>query len=88
MLKDYLSSFEPHLAELTGDRPRSRRSAKAYRVYSKKVPLDGGDYTMDHTAVVYLMDKEGSFVAPFNLKRPAEDAPPICADISEPVPPH
>jgi protein SCO1/2 len=27
---------------------------------------------MDHTAVVYLMDKNGRFVAPFNMKRTAE----------------
>ena len=28
---------------------------------------------MDHTAITYLMDKEGRFVSPFNLKRtPAE----------------
>ncbi len=48
--------------------------AKAYRVYAKKVPTDNGDYTMDHTALVYLMDKQGRFVAPFNLKRKPEDA--------------
>ena len=29
---------------------------------------------MDHTALVYLMDKEGRFVAPFNLKRRPEEA--------------
>ncbi|MFH1556864.1 MAG: SCO family protein, partial [Pseudomonadota bacterium] len=39
-----------------------------------KVPLEGDDYTMDHTAVVYLMDKTGAFVAPFNLKRPPAEA--------------
>ena len=33
--------------------------AKAYRVYFKKVPLDQGGYTMDHTAIIYLMDKDG-----------------------------
>jgi protein SCO1/2 len=32
------------------------------------VPQENG-YTMDHTAIVYLMDKDGRFVAPFNLKR-------------------
>jgi len=36
--------------------------------------LDGGDYTMDHTAIVYLMDKEGRFVSPFSLKRKPEVA--------------
>ena len=46
----------------------------AYRVYAKKVPLKDGDYTMDHTALIYLMDREGRFVSPFNLKRKPEEA--------------
>ena len=73
-LKDYLSSFDPHLSGLTGDPAAIAAVAKAYRVYFKKVPLDQGDYTMDHTAIVYLMDKDGRFVAPFNLKRTTEAA--------------
>ena len=74
VIKDYLSSFDPHLRGLTGDQAAIQAAIKAYRVYAKKVPLDNGDYTMDHTAVVYLMDKTGRFVAPFNLNRPAEAA--------------
>jgi protein SCO1/2 len=74
VMKDYLSSFDPHLAGLTGDPAAIAAVAKAYRVYYKKVPLDQGGYTMDHTAIVYLMDKEGRFVAPFSLKRTAEAA--------------
>jgi protein SCO1 len=73
-MKDYLSSFDPHLAGLTGDPAAVAAVAKAYRVYYKKVPLDQGGYTMDHTAIVYLMDKEGRFVAPFSLKRTTEVA--------------
>jgi protein SCO1/2 len=73
-LKDYLSSFDPHLKGLTGDPAAIAAVAKAYRVYYKKVPLETGDYTVDHTAVVYLMDKDGRFVAPFNLKRTAQAA--------------
>ena len=73
-LKDYLSNFDPHLRGLTGDQAAVSAALKAYRVYAKKVPLEGGDYTMDHTAVVYLMDKDGHFVAPFNLKQTPEAA--------------
>jgi protein SCO1/2 len=74
-MKDYLSSFNPHLVGLTGDPTAIAAVAKEYRVYVKKVPLDDkGDYTMDHTALVYLMDKEGRFVTPFNLKRTPEAA--------------
>ncbi|MFO1099970.1 MAG: SCO family protein [Xanthobacteraceae bacterium] len=74
VLRDYLSSFDPHLRGLTGDPAAVAAVAKAYRVYYKKVPLEEGDYTMDHTALVYLMDKQGRFVAPFNIKQPKEAA--------------
>ena len=74
VLKDYLSSFDPHLRGLTGDPATVAAVAKAYRVYYKKVPLEEGDYTMDHTALVYLMDKQGRFVAPFNIKQAKEAA--------------
>jgi protein SCO1/2 len=73
-LKDYLSSFNPRLIGLGGDPAALAAVAKAYRVYYKKVPQDGGGYTMDHTAIVYLMDKQGAFVAPFSLKRRPEDS--------------
>jgi protein SCO1/2 len=71
-IKDYLSNFDPHLRGLTGDKASVDAAIKAYRVYAKKVPLEKGDYTMDHTAIVYLMDKDGRFVAPFDTKRPPE----------------
>lgn len=74
VLKDYLSSFDPHLIGATGDRKSIDAAEKAYRVYSKKIPTKNGDYSMDHTALVYLMDKQGRFVAPFSLKRSPEAA--------------
>ena len=74
VMKDYLSNFDPHVRGLTGDPAAVNAALKAYRVYAKKVPLKDGDYTMDHTAVVYLMDKDGHFVAPFSLKQTPEAA--------------
>jgi len=73
-MKDYLSSFDPHLKGLTGAPADVAKVTTEYRVYAKKVPLKDGDYTMDHTALVYLMDRDGKFVAPFNLKRTPEEA--------------
>ena len=73
-MKDYLSSFDPHLVGVTGDPAAITAMIKSYRVYAKKVPLDAGGYTMDHTAIVYLMDKDGRFVAPFNMKRRPQEA--------------
>jgi protein SCO1/2 len=74
VLKDYLSSFDPRIVGVTGDEASIAAVEKAYRVYAKKVPTDGGGYTMDHTAIVYLMNKDGRFVMPFNIKRRPEEA--------------
>jgi protein SCO1/2 len=74
VMKDYLSSFDPHLRGATGTQQQIDVVEKEYRVYAKKVPTKDGDYSMDHSAVVYLMDKDGRFVAPFNLKRRPADA--------------
>jgi len=73
-LKEYLSSFNPRLIGVGGDPDALAAVAKAYRVYYKKVPLKDGDYTRDHTAIVYLRGKNGNFVSPFNLKRRPEDS--------------
>ncbi|MGY4282562.1 protein SCO1/2 [Bradyrhizobium sp. LM2.7] len=73
-MKDYLSSFDPHLEGLSGDPAEIAKVITSYRVYAKKVPTKDGDYTMDHTALVYLMDRAGRFVSPFNLKRSPEEA--------------
>jgi protein SCO1/2 len=73
-MKDYLSSFDPHLKGLTGAPDAVAKVTTEYRVYAKKVPLKDGDYTMDHTALIYLMDRDGKFVSPFNLNRKPEEA--------------
>jgi protein SCO1/2 len=75
VMKDYLSSFDPHLRGVTGSDSALATVEKEYRVYAKKVPTGkGSDYSMDHTALVYLMDKQGRFVAPFNLQRTPQAA--------------
>ncbi|HLF24419.1 MAG TPA: SCO family protein [Burkholderiales bacterium] len=73
-LRDYVSSFHPRVFGLTGTPAEIEAVTRVYRAYARKVPLDGGGYTMDHSAIVYLMDKDGRFIAPFNLKRSAEQA--------------
>jgi protein SCO1/2 len=69
ILKEYMASFDPHLLALTGDPKAIDQAIKDYRVYAKKIPEKDGDYSMDHTAIVYLMDKKGNFIAPFNMQR-------------------
>ncbi len=74
VMKEYLSSFDPNIIGLSGTRDEIAAVEKAYRVYATKEPEHGGDYTIDHTAVVYLMDKRGRFVTAFNLDLPPQVA--------------
>jgi protein SCO1/2 len=70
VMKDYLSSFDKRIVGLTGDRAPLNVMLKEYRVYSKKVPGDGDDYSMDHSSIVYLMDKQMRFVNALNTAEP------------------
>ena len=74
VLKDYLQSFDPRITALTGTAEQVHRVEAAYKVYAKAVPDKDGTYSMDHTAITYLMDKRGRFVGGFNLDRPAQEA--------------
>lgn len=72
-MKDYLSAFDPHIRGLTGAVAAVDAAMKAYHIYHHKVAFKGG-YAVDHTTTVYLVDKNGNFVGPFDVKRPPEDA--------------
>lgn len=60
-LASYLQSFDPRIVGLTGSEEEIAEVGTAYRAYWEKVPTEGGDYTMNHTASVYLMDAKGRF---------------------------
>jgi protein SCO1/2 len=62
-LGQYLVAFPIPVTGLTGTPEQLAQIQQGYAVYVKKVPLEGGDYTIDHTASVYLMDAEGRFVS-------------------------
>lgn len=73
-LKAYLSSFDPRIRGLTGTEAQVNKVAAEYHVYHRKVALSGGDYTVDHSTAIYLMDAKGRFVEPIGY-----DAPPAAA---------
>jgi protein SCO1/2 len=75
ILKAYLKNFDSRIIGLTGDPRTTEVIAKSFRVYAKKAPGEkSGGYTVDHTGIVYLMDKRGKFVSAFNLSRPPQQA--------------
>jgi protein SCO1 len=75
IMQDYVSSFNPAIVGLSGSPQSVEATEKTFRVFARKGPPQAdGDYSMDHSSIVYLMDKNGAFVEAFNVERPPQDA--------------
>jgi len=75
IVQDYVSSFNPAIIGLSGSRQAIDAAEKTFRVFARKGETQSdGDYSMDHSSIVYLMDKNGSFIEAFNVERPPKDA--------------
>ncbi|MEF2073738.1 SCO family protein [Consotaella aegiceratis] len=58
-LKNYLSALGADIVGITGDPDKVEKMVKGWGIYAEKVPGNDGDYTMNHTASVFLLDREG-----------------------------
>jgi protein SCO1 len=61
VMSDYISAFSPRIVGITGEPDEVNAMTKDYKIYSRKVPVEGGDYVMDHTASLILQDASGNF---------------------------
>lgn len=70
----YKQNFHPNFIMLTGSEEQVKKAAKAYRVYYAKAKPDGTstDYLIDHSSIVYLMDRQGRYLANFNHETPPD----------------
>jgi protein SCO1/2 len=64
-IKEYVASFGSEFVGLTGSIEQIGAVEKAYHVYAVKHPTKDGDYDMDHTSIIYVMDPSGRFVTNF-----------------------
>lgn len=71
----YLTLFGDDIIGLTGDDARLAEVKRAYGVHAERVPLEGGGYTVDHTATIFLMGRDGRFVSTIDAHEP--DAPAL-----------
>jgi protein SCO1 len=75
VMQDYVSSFNPAIIGLSGSQQAVEATEKTFRVFARKgQPQPDGDYSMDHSSIVYLMDKNGAFVEAFNVERSPDEA--------------
>lgn len=75
-MADYIGYFHPALRGWTGAEEEITRAAEGFRATYTKVPTDDGDYTMNHTASVFLFDAGGRFVSTIDYHESREFAVP------------
>ena len=64
-MKDYVASFDAPILGLSGSPDQIRAAEQAYKVYAAKHREKDGEYAMDHSSIIYVMDPSGRFVANF-----------------------
>jgi protein SCO1/2 len=74
VMRDYVGAFSDQIIGITGEPAKVHAMVKDYKIYSRKVPLEGGNYTMDHTASMILQDAEGNFVGTIDRSEAPETA--------------
>jgi protein SCO1/2 len=62
VLTEYLKSFDPRIVGLYGDGDQTEAAAKEFHVYYRLRSLGNGQYTVDHSGFLYLLDPKGKFV--------------------------
>src|SRR5262249_54451129 len=82
VLKNYLDAFGKRFVGLTGTRDEVTETARDYHVFFQKRSLPGGDYTMDHSSVIYLMGPDGKFLTSYSIER-GPDA--IASDLAKQI---
>jgi protein SCO1/2 len=73
-LAAYAAMFDPRIRPLRGDARELAEMAAAWRVFYRRVPLTGGGYTMDHTATLYLVGRDGRFAGTIDPQENPEAA--------------
>jgi protein SCO1/2 len=74
VMQDYASSFGPHVVGLSGSPQQIGAVEKEFRVFARKGKVaSDGSYSMDHSSIVYLMDKTGGFIEALNLDQPTQE---------------
>lgn len=73
-LKEFLANFNPSIVGLTGTEQDTDKAKEAYRVYAEKiVKKDDPNYDMNHSSIIYIMDKKGKYQSHFTHETPVDD---------------
>ena len=74
VMNTYVSNFSDRIVGISGDPDKVHAMAKSFSIYWKKVDTSDGDYTMDHTASVLLLNAKGEFAGTIAYGESADTA--------------
>ncbi len=74
VLAGYTGWLPVPVTAVTGSQAEIDKMIAAFHIFARKVPLEGGDYTMDHHASVLLFDRAGQFVGQIPYQSTADTA--------------
>lgn len=74
VMKGYTAAFTDRITGITGNPEEVEKLVKSWRIYAKKVPTEDGDYTMDHTASIMLLDRDARLKSTIDYKEDADVA--------------
>lgn len=75
-MSEYVGYFHPAIRGWTGKDEEIAKAVRGFRASYERVPTEGGGYTMNHTASVFLFDAAGRFVTMIDYHEPREFAVP------------
>jgi protein SCO1/2 len=73
VMDDYLLPFNKNIVGLTGTKEEVSKVEKLFKAYSSKSEAHEGEYMMNHSDLVYLMDENGKYITHFNRENTADD---------------
>lgn len=74
VMKGYTAAFTDRITGITGDPKEVEKVIKGWKIYARKVPTENGDYTMDHTASVMLLDRDARLKSTIDYKETTDVA--------------
>jgi protein SCO1/2 len=60
-LKDYIGNFNENVIGITGEIKDIKKLADNWGVFFERITTSKEDYTFNHTATVFMIDKNGNY---------------------------
>ena len=72
VLKDFIPYFGERITGITGSPEAVLQLAKDWGIFWERIQTSGGGYTRDHTATVFLLNRQGRMAGTIDIAEPPD----------------